>query len=86
MDRASKRTRETVKPYALYTRYPRGIAKVELEAEDLVCPKCGAQEIVVTKEFEFGAVGMRGDVAQCWICKHEFTITENCWRLRKITS
>jgi len=84
MDRKSTRTRETLKPYALYTRYPRGFAHAELEAEDLCCPKCGAQEIVIIKEFEFGAVGMKGDSAQCWICKYEFPITENCWRLRKV--
>jgi len=70
-------------PYALYTRYPRGI-RTPTEAEDLVCPKCGAQEIVVTKEFEFGASGMMGDDAQCWICKHKFTVTENCWKFRRI--
>ena len=70
-------------PYALYTRYPRGIGKACEEAEDLMCPECGAQEIVVTREFEFGALGMLGDDAQCWICKHVFVITENCWKLRR---
>jgi len=82
MDSNAKRTR--INPYALYTRYPRGIGKATQEAEDLCCPKCGTQEIVITKEFEFGAVGMQGDTAQCWICKHEFVITENCWKLRRI--
>jgi hypothetical protein len=67
-------------PYAIYTRYPEGIGKEH--AEDLMCPKCGAEEIVVLREFEFGAYGMLGDTAQCWICKHEFKITENCWKLR----
>lgn len=71
------------KPYALYTRYPRGIGKTQLEAEDLECPACRAQEIVITKEFEFGAVGMQGDSAQCWICKYNFVITEKCWIVRR---
>ena len=70
-------------PYALYTRYPRGITP-ELEAEDLCCPKCGAQEIIILKESPFGSPAMMGDEAQCWICKHEFIITENSWKLRRI--
>ena len=78
----SNRSRYVDKPYALYTRYPRGIGQAQLEAEDLECPACGAQEIVITKEFEFEAVGMKGDSAQCWICKHEFDITEGCWKFR----
>jgi hypothetical protein len=81
MDRSTTRPRDNErKPYCLYTRYPEGIAGSY--AEDLMCPKCGAEEIVITKESEFGAKGMMGDEAQCWICKHEFTITENCWKGR----
>jgi hypothetical protein len=70
----------TEQPYAIYTRYPEGVGGQH--AEDLRCPKCGAEEVVVLKEFEFGAYGMLGDTAQCWICKHKFTVTENCWKLR----
>lgn len=70
-------------PYAIYTRYPEGIGENRL-AEDLKCPKCGAEEIVVIKEFEFGSKGMLGDTARCWICKHEFIITGNCWAARRI--
>jgi hypothetical protein len=65
-------------PYAIYTRYPEGVTKGGL-AEKLKCPKCGAEEITVLKEFEFGASGMLGDIAQCWICKCKFSITDNCW-------
>ena len=84
MDRRTTRPREAErKPYAIYTRYPEGIAEGRW-AEDLRCPACGGDEIVVTKEFEFGAYGMLGDTAQCWTCKHEFTITDNCWHTREI--
>ena len=84
MDRSTTRPRiPEGHPYAIYTRYPGGIRGKE--AEDLKCPACGAEEIVVLKEFEFGATGMLGDTAQCWICKHEFKITENCWKFRRIS-
>ena len=81
MDRRTQRPRNERKPYAIYTRYPAGIGGKF--AEDLKCPKCGAEEVVIVKEFEFGAVGMLGDTAQCWICKHEFTVTDNCWHPRE---
>jgi hypothetical protein len=71
------------KPYAIYTRYPEGIGEGRW-AEDLRCPACGGDEIVVIKEFEFGASGMLGDFVQCWTCKCEFQITDNCWHAREI--
>ena len=81
MDRRTpKQIADERKPYAIYTRYPEGIGGQY--AEDLICPKCGSDEIVVLKEFEFGASGMLGDTAQCWICKHDFAITDNCWKPR----
>lgn len=65
-------------PYAIYTRYPDGVA------EDLKCPKCGAQEIVILKETEISSKFMTGDFVQCWMCKYRFAITENCWKFRRI--
>lgn len=70
------------KPFAFYTRYPEGIGGGS--AEDLICPSCNGEEIVILEESPFGAKGMLGDLAQCWICKHEFTVTENCWKYRRI--
>jgi hypothetical protein len=78
MDSRTKRPRHETQPFAFYTRYPEGIAGSL--AEDLLCPECGAEEIVILKET---ADGMLGDLAQCWNCKHEFTITDNCWKPRE---
>lgn len=72
---------EQPNPYAFYTRWPDGIGGAL--AEDLTCPACGAEEIVILEESEFGAKGMLGDTAQCWVCKHEFTVTERCWKPRQ---
>jgi hypothetical protein len=66
-------------PYGIYTRYPEGIGGES--AEDLKCPKCGSEEIVILTESGLGA-WMMGDKAQCWICKHNFPITDNCWKIR----
>lgn len=76
MDRRSQRPRNE-KPWAIYTRYPEGIAGSL--AEDLLCPECKADEIVILEE---SVNGMLGDLAQCWTCKHEFRITDNCWKPR----
>ena len=65
---------------AFYTRYPRGIEGDV--AEDLRCPKCASEEIAIVKEIGTGSYGMLGDSAQCWICRHEFTVTGNCWHER----
>jgi len=67
-------------PYAFYSRYPN--RRIE-EAEHLKCPACGADEIVILEEFKYGPAGMLGDQAQCWICKHKFTVTDNCWKPRE---
>jgi hypothetical protein len=75
MDSRTKRPRYQKQPYAIYTRYPEGIAGTL--AEDLLCPECDDDHIVILKESEHG---MLGDLAQCWNCKHEFTITDNCWK------
>lgn len=67
--------------YAFYTRYPRqNDGSWPKEAEDLTCPKCGAQEIICPD----GTGIELGNRAQCWICKHEFIITGSCWKWRKI--
>jgi len=75
----------TDQPFAFYTRYPdMGKSLWPAEAYDLECPKCSSQEIVLIQEAEKPAQHMVGDLAQCWICKLEFRITENCWRWRKV--
>jgi predicted RNA-binding Zn-ribbon protein involved in translation (DUF1610 family) len=73
--------------YAFYTRYgwvPRG--EWPKEAWDLLCPKCGNDEIVLVHECGVYAKGMIGDTVQCWGCKYEFVITENHWKCRLISS
>jgi hypothetical protein len=41
---------------------------------DLCCPKCGCDHIVCdTPDL--------GNDAKCYECGHEFTITQNCWKL-----
>jgi hypothetical protein len=69
--------------YAFYTRYPLRDDGWPTEAEDLTCPKCGAQELVCLEEAKH-STGNLGDRMQCWICKHEFVVTENCWKWREI--
>jgi hypothetical protein len=68
--------------YAYYTRYPRKMYGWPKEAEDLVCPRCGGDQIVILTESR--AEDMLGDTAQCWTCKHQFIVTDNCWKFRKI--
>jgi predicted Zn finger-like uncharacterized protein len=71
--------------YAFYTRYPDiGKSLWPKEAYDLECPKCGAQEIVLIRESPVPGKAMLGDLVRCWMCKHEFNVTENCWKWRKI--
>ena len=41
---------------------------------DLCCPKCGCDHIVCDKPD-------LGNDAKCYECGHEFTITQNCWKL-----
>jgi hypothetical protein len=73
--------------YAYYSRYPRGFREYPKEALDLKCPKCGAEEIVILEELPDSRIpGMIGNLAQCWICKHEFRITENCWKCRIVNN
>lgn len=80
MDRRTTTPRDRKhKPYALYTAYPEGIGGGI--AEDLLCPACGAEEIVIVEEVG-DSKQMLGDTAQCWICKHEFTVTQTCWKAR----
>lgn len=68
--------------YAFYSRYPKGSWSVgwPKEAEDLHCPHCDAEEIICLDD----SGTQLGNRAQCWMCKREFTITENCWKFRKI--
>lgn len=74
--------------YSYYTRYPdhRWAEGYPKEAEDLCCPKCGCDRIAITAEADGSIITTHnlGDVAQCWECQHEFTVTENCWKWRKI--
>lgn len=72
-------------PYCVYSRYPKADEWPPEEAEDLECPKCGAQEITILEE-GLGLRAMIGDLAQCWMCKHEFRITENCWKVTRTYS
>jgi len=69
--------------YAYHSRYPDGIGKSS-HAQDLICPKCGDGRIGIVEEVEFDGPMMLGDLARCWLCKHEFRITENCWKWRTI--
>ena len=72
-------------PFAFYSRYPDATkTQWPSEAYDLECPKCSSQEIVLIEEAEKPTQHMVGDLAQCWICKNEFRVTENCWKWRKI--
>lgn len=69
--------------YAYYSRYPKGSWSDPVgyprEAEDLTCPHCGAEEIICLDDStDLGAK------AECWMCKRQFTITQNCWKFRKI--
>jgi hypothetical protein len=71
--------------YAYYSRY--GYKEKwgwPTEAHDLLCPSCGAEEITILEEAGGDPEKMLGDLAQCWVCKREFTVTGNCWKSRKI--
>jgi hypothetical protein len=52
------------------------------EAKELRCPKCGCEKLIFDTEEETGFMDF-GKKAVCWECRHEFTITENCWRLKR---
>lgn len=47
------------------------------EWRDLQCPKCGCDKITVETP-DLGAD------ARCYECGHEFTVTENCFKLTKL--
>jgi len=72
--------------FAFYSRYPDiGEAAWPKEAYDLRCPNCGADEIkIIGEHCPRASKWMLGDTARCWVCKHEFKITENCWKWRKV--
>lgn len=72
---------DTDQPFAFYSRY-RDLSIWPSEAYDLECPKCSAQEIVLIEEADQPAPHMVGALAQCWICKYEFRVTDKCWRWR----
>jgi hypothetical protein len=82
--------------FAYYSRYEHFAESEEgwspRSAYDLMCPFCGAEEIVILEECEDldlsceNASYMIGDKVQCWICKREFTVTQGCWKYREITS
>ena len=72
-------------PYAYYSRYPdMGKTLWPKEAYDLECPKCHEQEIVLIEEADSDSKMMIGDLVQCWTCKNEFRVTQNCWKFRRI--
>jgi hypothetical protein len=81
-----RNTIASVRPYSYHTFYPLDInGKYTMkEAYDLLCQKCNAEEIVILKEAEGKTHHRIGDTVQCWICKHEFIVTENCWKWRKV--
>jgi len=63
-------------PYAFY-----GFQR-DREIFHLHCPKCGEEELEIVEELaERGDHRLLGDIMRCWICKHEFAVTENCWRM-----
>lgn len=64
------------RPYAFY-----GYSEIgSKETFHLHCPACAAEEIEVVEEALGGGKHLLGDLARCWICKHEFRVTENCWK------
>lgn len=67
-----------------YTRYPNGIG-TSTEAYDLHCPACGGDHLKVIGEWVPARLMRLGDKMRCWTCKHEFNVTENCWKWRKIS-
>jgi hypothetical protein len=71
--------------FCYYTRYSmtgEGYYYPPKEAWDLCCPKCGEDRIAILEEAD-GTKMHLDDVAQCWMCKHVFKVTENCWKWRK---
>lgn len=53
------------------------------EDKELQCPECGCPKIVFeenTDDFSAGHMYL-GLQATCYECGHEFTVTENCWRV-----
>ena len=54
------------------------------DERELLCPKCGCPKLWLPDEAnDFADLSDYldlGKVAQCDECKHEFTITENCWQ------
>lgn len=67
-----------------YTRYPNGITGSNTEAYDLTCPACGDDHLKLIGEWYPARQMMLGDKMRCWTCKHEFHVTENCWKWRKM--
>jgi ssDNA-binding Zn-finger/Zn-ribbon topoisomerase 1 len=57
------------------------------EEKELRCPKCGCPKLVLKEEEkeDEGTPFMSprdrlGEKAICFECRHEFIITENCWK------
>ena len=73
--------------YAYYSSYTSAAFDDDSKYDvlHLRCPKCGAEEIEIVGELAPAEYipRMLGDRARCWMCKHEFTVTENCWRPAK---
>lgn len=51
------------------------------EVKELRCPKCGCEKLVFDIENHVEFLDF-GKPARCYECGHEFTITENCWKLK----
>ena len=56
------------------------------EIKELRCPKCGCEKLIFDIEEVAGDPSGYmdfGKEARCWECGYEFTITENCWKLKR---
>jgi len=55
------------------------------QEKELQCPACGCEKINFISNDEAVTAGhlYLGLRATCYECKHEFTITENCWKVVK---
>lgn len=64
------------------SKYVQSSIVEEHEDRSLQCPECGCPKIVFREEDdEINAFLLLGCEVRCWECGHEFSITENCWKL-----
>jgi hypothetical protein len=65
-------------PYAYYG-YVTPFGEEPKETFHLYCPSCQAEELEVLEEVAHNSHFI-GDLMRCWVCKHEFRVTQNCWK------